>query len=242
MQPAILSLPFLKKEAVGQDIYSFYFDTAGKNFSFLPGQYMRVKVPGVSLDPRGDSRLLSISSSTSEKNIIMHTTRITDSPYKKALGNLRKGDKVDFFGPVGRFIVDEGFKGMHVLLSGGMGITPFRSILKSMYSYNSKLKFLLIAAFSKYEDVIFLEDFTDISKNSKNLHVVYTLSGDKNFKKWTGEKGKIDSVLLSRHISDFGDSRFYICGPEGFVLTSEEMLVALGVSEENINLERFRGY
>lgn len=242
MQPAILSLPFLKKEPAGQNIYSFYFDRRNKRFSFLPGQYMRVRIPGVQIDPRGDSRMLSITSSPMEKNIIMHTTRITESPYKKALMKLKKGDSVDFFGPVGRFVMDEDFKGTHVLLSGGMGITPFRSMLKYAEGTNSKLKLLLIASFSEYDDIVFLDELLHTSKSSGGIAVIYTISGENSLKKWKGEKGRISSDLVLRNISNPDDCKFYICGSEIFALAVEDELLALGVREESISMERFKGY
>ena len=129
MQPPFpFTLPFLRKETVAKNTYSFLFSTHElPDFTFLPGQFVRMILDLPQEDPRSNRRYFTISSSPSEKNIITITTKITNTPsiFKQKLFSLTPGEQVRFWGPSGSFIIPEDYEGPLVFLSGGMGITPF---------------------------------------------------------------------------------------------------------------------
>src|SRR5438309_1255036 len=103
-RPNEFQLPFVKKEQVSSDAYTFYFDRkAFPAFSFLPGQWIRTTLPIAEPDDRGNSRSFSISSSPLNTQFLTITTRVIQSAFKKTLVNLPQGIPVQFFGPAGRF-------------------------------------------------------------------------------------------------------------------------------------------
>src|SRR5476649_1261945 len=96
-------LPFLRKEQVAKDTYSFYFDRRKIDFDFLPGQYIRMSLPHKDVDERGTTRFFTIASSPHEEGYLMFTIKIIESSFKKALFNLQPLHPVQFFGPMGTF-------------------------------------------------------------------------------------------------------------------------------------------
>ncbi|MBI3070366.1 MAG: FAD-dependent oxidoreductase, partial [Candidatus Levybacteria bacterium] len=120
--PQEFYLPFIKKEQVSKDAFAFYFKRE-VNFDFLPGQYIRMHLPGTNIDGRGDKRPFTIASSPLEKEHIMIVTRIIQSAFKKRLSELSEGEKVKFYGPLGGFVLHEEEKNEQVFLAGGIGIT-----------------------------------------------------------------------------------------------------------------------
>ena len=155
MKAAKFELKFLKKEKVGENIFSFYFDTFATGFDFIPGQYIKIYLDITKVDDRGSSRYFTISSSPTDKGFITITTKIVKSSFKKALGNLRSGDLVKIFGPIGYFDFDIKNKKNKLFLAGGMGITPYHSVLRYLNDKKLKIPIALIASFPTKKEVIF---------------------------------------------------------------------------------------
>src|SRR5579859_490803 len=118
---------FITKEQVAKDTYTFYFKRP-EAFDFFPGMYNRWTLPITATDGRGSSRFFTISSSPLENKLTV-TTKIIQSDFKKALLNLREGSEIKIFGPMGNFILDEANVKPRVLIAGGIGITPYHSML-----------------------------------------------------------------------------------------------------------------
>lgn len=96
---------FIKKEKLKNNIFSFYFDREDTVFIFLSGQYVQLTLPHADTDERGSSRYFTISSSPTERDYLTITTRVGKSSFKKALSGLTPGTKVQFFGPIGTFLL-----------------------------------------------------------------------------------------------------------------------------------------
>jgi nitrite reductase/ring-hydroxylating ferredoxin subunit len=122
-----LSLELLSKEKLeGTDIMSFRL--SGGGIDFTAGQYAFFKLDGVSGDSKGPTRHFSLASSPTESDYLMISTRIRDTPFKQKLASLKKGAKIEVWGPDGEFVLQEDKPA--VFLSGGIGVTPFRSMIK----------------------------------------------------------------------------------------------------------------
>ena len=119
----VMSLKFSKQnEQTGEGDYS-------KSLDYKAGQFAFFDIGGVYNDPKGPIRHFTISSSPTE-NFIMFSTRIRDSPYKKRVASLEEKTKVKVRGPEGQFVLHEDYSKTAVFLSGGIGVTPFRSMIK----------------------------------------------------------------------------------------------------------------
>lgn len=244
MQPSTFEFPLLKKETVAKNVMSFYFDrTAVPTYDFLPGQYNRLILPEVQNDPRGNSRMFSIASSPSTSDILLITTKISDSPYKQYLSSLSLGQKVQFFGPVGRFVLDEKDLRPKVFLAGGIGLTPFYSML--MYAADTQLvsNHTMLVSFSTQEEMIYYEELKALSSNHPNISVIYSLTKKESIKSdWEGERGRISTEMIENYVVDYDKSVFYICGSQIVTKALEEVVLQMNIKAENIRKEQFVGY
>jgi ferredoxin-NADP reductase len=237
-------LPFLKKEPKSQDAYSFYFDKKDQQLNFLPGQYIRMSLPHLNPDNRGTGRFFTISSSPLETDYIVITTRILQSTFKQTLNNLRIGEKVKIFGPMGNFYLDETDPTPKVFLAGGIGITPYHSILKYAAAKNMQTPLTLFVSFSTTQEMVFFEELTHIAQEHTNIKVIYTITQPENSQsKWEGETGRISGELIKKYITNPFDQKYYIVGPTGIVESMHKLLQEeLKLPEEKIITENFPGY
>lgn len=193
-----------------------------KSFNFYPGQYLDVELPVK--DKNGNTRAFTISSSPSE-NFLMITTKNSISEFKKAMKNLKPKDSITTSHPAGTFTLDESQPA--VFIAGGIGITPFRSIIKYVLDHNLNTPITLFYLNSS-SDFLFKKEFNAWQKSLPNLQIFYIT---------TGNNGRFtkDKLTQLEHI-------FYLAGPPKMVDDYAGMLLDLGVDETNIRYDRFDGY
>lgn len=247
--PRDFILPFLKKEQVAHDAYAFYFDRIKRgsavaeepDLDFLPGQYVKMFLDVQNPDDRGSSRSFSIASSPLEKDYVMITTRIIQSAFKKTLANLTPGVQVKFFGPNGRFVFDDSETKPHIFLAGGIGITPFHSMLTYIAEKDIKIPITLFVSFSTVEEVVFYDELTNLAKEHPNIKVVYTITHPEN-SSWRGETGRISEDMIKKYCPNFSDSLFYASGPPVMTDAMVELVKNMGIPDERVRKEKFVGY
>ncbi len=244
MVPKNFTLPFLNKEQESKDAYTFYFDRSSvKDFDFIAGNYIRITLTIPTPDDRGNSRYFSITSSPLDKNHLTVTARIIQSAFKKTLWSLEPGTEVQFFGPVGRFLLDETDTRQHVFLAGGIGITPFHSMLLYAAQKNLTTPMTLFVSFSTVEDMVFHDEFMRIATEHPNIKVVYTITKpEESQKPWAGETGRITKELISKYVSSPTSALYYMAGPVAMVMSMEEMIKGLNIPQEQVKKEQFSGY
>lgn len=236
-------LPFIKKEQVSKDAFAFYFDRTKVQFDFLPGQYVRMYLPGTDIDGRGDKRPFTLASSPFEKEHVMIITRVIQSTFKKRLSELSVGEKIKFYGPMGGFVLHEEEKSEQVFLAGGIGITPFLSMISYVDGKKLPLKITLFVSFSTVEDVIFKEKLEEIAQRNRNIKMVYTVTKPEESRlPWNGETGRISEELIRKYIKDYLKTLYCIVGPPAMVSAIEELVSKMGVSSQRILIENFTGY
>lgn len=238
-----LCLHSIKKERIANDTYSFYFDRTNIDLNFLPGQYVRMTLDIKNPDNRGNSRFFTIASSPLDRKYIMITTKIIQSSFKKTLTELVPGEKVKFFGPMGGFILNEKVKDHRVFLAGGVGMTPFHSMIVYAFSKNLSIPITLITSFSTAEEVFWYEKLKDITKKNHEIKVVYTVSHPKEFNvRWRGETGRISEGLIKKYVPNILEPIYYIVGPPAMVAAMEQIVWNMGIAQERIAIENFTGY
>ena len=233
-------LKFLKKEKVSRDVFAFYFSRNKSSFNFVAGQYFHLYLPVKNEKGRGNSRMFTIASSPLEKDYIFIATKKGNSFFKKKLFNLDPKTAVKFYGPSGNIVVDESGKNSYVFLSLGIGITPFRSIIKYVNQKKIKIPIILLASFSMKEDMIFFDELKQAEKENSNIKVVYTLTSPA--KDWEGETGRITSELIKKYVRKINNNFYFIVGSPAGIIELEEKVLEAGVSEDKIFLEDFEGY
>jgi ferredoxin-NADP reductase len=236
------TLRFLKKVAVAKDTYSFYFSRP-EQFEFIAGQYNRWTLPITATDGRGASRFFTISSSPLEKEYITITTKIIQSDFKKALLELKENDEMKIFGPMGEFTLDESDVREQIFIAGGIGITPFHSMLLYAGGKNLSLPLTLLASYSVPEEMVFYDELTQLAKEHQSIRIVYTITKlQESQTPWQGETGRVSEEMLKKYAKDVMQSVFYIVGPPPMVDGTKALLEQMKIPGENIRTEQFTGY
>lgn len=247
-----LQLILVNKKQITEHVFSFYFDRKHQKFEFLPGQYMRVTLPH-NADNFGTTRFFTISSSPLEKDYITITTKINSqsettqpttpfrSSFKTAFANLKKGDSVQFFGPMGKMVLDQQRKQPLVFLSGGMGITPFYSMITYAVTNHVTIPMTLFASWRTSEDMLWHDLFQNITAKKKWFTYVPTLTRLQDTSSWVGEAGRINKEKIEKYSKNL-EGMFYVVGPPRMVEDTQELLLTMGISEEKILKEIFTGY
>lgn len=227
-----------KIKAIVQRTYnvkSFRLEVSS-DIDFKAGQFLQV---ALKTNPEL-KRYLSISSSPTEKGYIEFTKKITESEFSKTLDSLKIGDPVIIKYPFGNFVVKDSYTKI-AFLSGGIGITPIRSICKYVVDKQSDIDIVLVYANRTINDIAFREDFDEMQRQYSKLKVVHMLSqAAEGFK---SKVGRINSQMIKEEMPDYAERKFYLCGPPAMVEAMEKILTEeLVVSQENIITENFQGY
>ena len=193
-------------------------------------------------DAEGNLRAFTISSAPRE-NIIQITTRLRDTAFKRVLQQIPLGAEAKVEGPFGDLHLHRAARSA-VLLAGGIGITPFRSILVEAIGGGSlPYRVVLFHANRRPEDAAFADEFRALERKDSNLTFVPTMTAMADSRNsWDGEQGHIDEAMLSRHLGGVTRPIYYIAGPPGMVQAERAALVASGVDEDDIRTEEFSGY
>lgn len=237
-------LSFLKKEKLTSDCYSFYFKRTFEAPGFTPGQYFEIKLDIKDPDERGDTRVFTISSSPTEKEYYTITTRIIQSSFKLRLNKLRSGEMMQFDGPWDDLNFNEKDTYPHVFLAGGIGVTPYHSIVKYVTDRNLKTQMTLFVSWKNREEMVFDDFFRDANKRLKSFTYVPTITEEEGLKpgEWEDEVGRIDEKMIKKYISDIAKSKYFFAGPPAMVKALKETVQGMGVKKDKIIAEEFEGY
>ena len=252
----VMSFRFSKKQKLQQQER----ESDDKQSSFLDytaGQYAFFDIGGVHNDSKGPIRHFTISSSPTE-DFVMITTRIRDTPYKKRLSLLEEDTIVKVRGPQGKFVLHEDYSKPAVFLSGGIGVTPFRSMIKYATDKQLPIKIVMFDSNRNQENTLFKKEFDEFVNINRNLKIVYTIteeeqgaqditlsSSSPTRQQWTGERGRIDKDMLTKHLTDdeIQNSIFYTCGPPGMIKAMQDIIQNdLKIPKDRIKVEEFTGY
>ena len=233
---------FLKeKTKLSSQIYEFSFTNKDK-FNFTPGQYLEWTVPHSNFDSRGVRRYFTISSSPTESEIKL-AVRVNEnsSSFKKTLLNLNEKQKIVASGPYGDFTLPNEKNKKLVFIAGGIGVTPFRSIINSLLDKNEKRDIVFIYTCATKDAFVFKELFDKASKEL-NIRVIYVLTDTKVVSKdWYGKIGRLTLEML-QEIPDYRKRIYYLSGPDATVRSYKALVKSLGVSAKNIITDYFSGY
>ena len=253
-----IELALIEKNKVEDtDVMSFKFNNRNDQeqdkipLDYISGQFAFFDIGGVYNDPKGPIRHFTISSSPTE-NFIMLSTRIRDSPYKKRLSTLEIGTTVKIRGPEGQFILHEDYSKSAIFLSGGIGVTPFRSMIKYATDKQLPLKIIMFDSNRNSNNILFKQEFDEWANINKNLKIIYTISEENQDEhhssatnEWKGEFGRIDKAMILKYVDDktLKNSIIYICGPPNMLNSMQSLIQQeLEIPKERIMIEEFTGY
>jgi ferredoxin-NADP reductase len=247
MNTAIADWPkFLAKlkgrEEVAEHTMAFRFEKPA-TFKFIPGQFIDITLLNPpETDAEGNTRGFSIASAPYE-DFIMVATRLRDTAFKRVLRSVPLGMEVKIEGPFGNLKLHNDKSRAAVVLTGGIGITPFRSIL--LHAAKEKLphRIFLFYANRRPEDASFLDELQALEKENPNYKLIACMTEmEKSQRSWRGERGLIDRLLLEKYLKGLRSPVYYITGPPAMVKAMHAMLSDAGVDDDNIRIEEFAGY
>ncbi len=211
-------------------------------FEYKPGQSIDLTLIEPSeTDAKGARRALSLVSAPSDRDLMI-ATRVRESAFKRLLSAAPVGSYVQVEGPFGSMTLHSNRARPAVLIAGGIGITPFMSILRQSAHDHLGQQFLLIYSNRRPEDAAFLSELQQL-QGQLSLQLIGIMTGmDKSTAAWEGRRGKIDAALLKELTMGLASPVFYVAGPPSMNDAVRRALNANGVSDDDIRSEDFSGY
>lgn len=221
---------------------AFHFEKP-PGFTFTAGQFADVTlIDPPETDAEGNVRTFSIASPPFENELVF-TTRMRDTAFKRSLKRVPLETQVNIGSPAGSFTLHKNPAKPGVFLAGGIGITPFISIVRQADHDRLPHKLHLFYSNRRPEDAAFLNTLQTLETTNPNFRLICTMTEmSKSKREWKGETGLIDREMLSRHLANLQGPIYYVAGPPPMVAGLKAMLVAAQVDEDDIRTEDFAGY
>jgi ferredoxin-NADP reductase len=232
----------LNRVEVAEGTMAFHFEKP-PGFDFRPGQSADLTLLNPpETDSEGNVRTFSIASAPFEDQL-MFATRMRDTAFKRSLKKVPLGTAVKMDSAMGSFTLHKNSAKPAVFLAGGIGITPFSSIVRQADHDRAPHKLYLFYSNRRPEDAPFMEVLQDREKINPNFRFIPTMTEmSRSKKKWDGETGRINQEMLSKYLNDLQGPIYYIAGPPAMVSGMRKMLVECGVDEDDIRTDEFAGY
>jgi ferredoxin-NADP reductase len=232
----------LNRVEVAEGTIAFHFEKP-TGFDFKPGQSADLTLPNPpETDAEGNVRTFSIASAPFEDQL-MFATRMRDTAFKRSLKKMPLGTVVKMDSAMGSFTLHKNSAKPAVFLAGGIGVTPFSSIVRQADHDRAPHKLYLFYSNRRPEDAPFVEVLQNLEKTNPQFRFIATMTEMRRSKKtWNGETGRIDQELLSKYLNELRGPIYYVAGPPALVSGMRKMLVASGVDEDDIRSDEFSGY
>lgn len=234
---AIYQLLLIEQKQVANQTIEFIFDKPD-NFKFTPGQYGGFTL----IDQKTNTpitRRFSLLSSP-EENVIRITTRVQESNFKNALLALKPKDTIKFAGPTGTFVLHHDVTVPAVLIAGGIGITPFYSMIQHLQQTQITRPIVLFYGNNTIADAAYFQELTALAQQQPSFTFIPILQNPSP--DWQGEKGFITASLIDNYFDCSKPAVFYVCGSPAMVQAMQRVLVELEIHVDNVKVEDFPGY
>jgi ferredoxin-NADP reductase len=231
-----MNVTFERRAQEATDIWTYYF-TTDKPVRYVAGQFTELTLPHDEPDDRGIRRWFTLSSSPSDQFLSITTRNIGDkgSSFKRTMAALEPGTIVRMEAPMGDFVLPKDVRVPLVFVAGGIGITPFHSILTWIAASGEKRPIHFLYAVSAEDQIIFQNTFT----NAKQ-HVSIVVNNPS--REWGGLRGPIDADMVVEIAQPTPKTLIYLSGPEGLTEALASQLKKGGISHQNIVTDFFPGY
>jgi ferredoxin-NADP reductase len=232
----------MRREEVAEGTMAFHFEKPS-GFNFQAGQFADVTLTDPpETDAEGNTRTFSIASPPFA-NELMFTTRMRETAFKRSLKKVPLATAVKIGSAAGSFTLHKNPAKPAVFLAGGIGITPFLSIVRQADRDRLPQKLYLFYSNRRPEDASFLDTLQTLERTNLNFRLICTMTEmSKSTKEWKSETVPIDKEMLSRHLAILHGPIYYIAGPPAMVSAMRQTLVSAEVDEDDIRAEEFAGY
>lgn len=202
-------------------------ESEGDNITFIAGQWVYWHL----LNKDGASwgrAAFSIATAPSEYPENFELCVKIEKDFTKKGSQLQPGDVVGIQGPFGVFVLPKEVDHL-VIFAGGIGITPFRSMIRELQQTARQVHVTLFYSNRYIEDTVYFEEFEALAKEWPLFKFVATLTGDDTPSIWKGETGRVSAAMIRKYVPDLHRSMYYMCGPDTFMTGMKTALEAEGV-------------
>lgn len=230
------------RRQVAERTMAFQFEKP-EGFTFKAGQSIDMTLINPSeTDGEGNGRAFSITSAPDE-GMLLVATRMRDTAFKRVLGAMPIGSQVKIDGPFGNLVLHNNQARAAVFLAGGIGITPFRSILLRATRERLPHRLFCFYANRRPEDAPFLQELEALQRQNPNCTFVPTMTDmSRSDRSWQGETGHIDQTMLLKYLRSAASPIYYMAGPPRMVSAMRTLLSSMSVDDDDIRTEEFAGY
>ena len=231
-----------RREVIADGTMAFHFEKPG-GFVFKAGQFGDFTlINPVETDAEGNIRGFSLASAPYEGDL-MFATRMRDTAFKRVLETMETGTEVSMDAPYGSFTLQNNSSIPAVFLTGGIGVTPVRSIVLQAAHDNLPHKIFVFYSNRRPEDAAFVDELMEAQQINLNYIFIGTMTEmEKSGRKWDGETGYITKAMLEKYVGDLTFPIYYVAGPASMVTAMRKTLNEAGVDDDNMRTEEFSGY
>lgn len=223
----------VSKKVEAENVTSLFFSPIGwTDFNFVAGQYVNIIPPGVI----SHGKSYTISSDPSEKFVCLTIKR--KGKVSSAIMDLPLNSKIYFDGPYGYFYPEEKYDEI-VMLAGGIGVTPFHSVIKDILAKKKKTNVTLFYSNQYIKDAAFFEELNEIAKKNPQITIVHCLTQGSSKHPAVQNYSRTDNKMLKKQLVTLEGKGYYLCGSISFVKDMREVLIGAGVPEADIYTEAF---
>jgi len=236
-----LTLKLKEKTRLAPDIYEFVFAPSRK-LKFAPGQYMEWTLGHQDSDARGNRRYFTLASSPTEQNLRLGVKfSKASSSYKKAMLGLDRNAEITATQITGDFTLPADRNQTCVFLAGGIGITPFRSMIKFLLDTHQRRPITIFYAAKTMDDIVY-KDLFDRAEKDLGIKVIYTLTDTGNIPaSWKGNVGRITPEMITKQIPGSRNALFYLSGSRSMVDSFKSTLRESAIPNSQIITDYFAG-
>lgn len=230
------------RQEIAAGTMAFHFEKP-EGFVYKAGQFADYTLTNpAETDAEGNTRGFSLASAPYEDDLML-ATRMRDTAFKRVLKTMELGTEVTLDAPYGSFTLHNNVSIPAVFLTGGIGVTPVRSIVLQAVHDNVPHRILVFDSNRRPEDAAFLDGLMESHEKNPNYIFVGTMTQmEKSSREWYGETGLITKAMLLKSIDDLTLPIYYIAGPPAMVNAMRKTLSEAGVNDDNIRTEEFSGY
>lgn len=237
----VLRLALQAKERLAPRIYEFSF-AADRPITFIPGQYMQWTLPKVPFDSRGNRRTFSISSAPGQSELrVAIKTAQPGSMFKQTMLGLHPGDYIVVRQLAGDFVLPADTTKPVVCIAGGIGVTPYVSMVRAMIGNKQHRDIVLFYLMSDPAELCFGTLWQQAAPLGLRLIPVLTnrraIAPD-----WKGYIGPLTGDIVQKEVLDYETRRYYLSGPSAFVDHYVGVLHRLKIKRHAITTDYFSGY
>ncbi len=231
-----MKVELIKTHQENYNVRTFWFKPEHK-LEYTAGQFLEMFLPHDNPDERGIKHWFTVSSSPTDEMISITTKFFGDmaSTFKQTLFGLKPGSQIKIVEPMGDFVLPKDKDIPLVFIAGGMGLTPYHSIITWLTDTNEKRNIQMLLAFNSPSDIIFEDLFRNYS--SKVTIIVSEPTPD-----WQGEVGRLTADKILNLTGQPDGKRIYVSGPEPMVEVLEKDLLDHGVANSQLVLDFFPNY